>query len=310
MRLGILLLLLIATLFGSGYWYTMFQGVCATPIHYRIGEIDSRFTISKEELLRVAKKSEDMWEERIGQDLFIYDENAELPISLIFDARQENADREADIRDDLEAKEGMTESVAAQYERLIAEFRALKKKYESRVVSYETKLNEYNETVTDWNDKGGAPEGVIDELTATQKSLTQEQGEIEALSRKLNALASELNAIGAKGNSLITDYNSVVNKYNAEFSEANEFTQGDYTGEAIHIYQFDTDEELQIVLAHEFGHSLSLDHVQNEQSIMYAIMGGQKLNEGLSSEDTLEFNRVCQQKNTILSTIRAVVPFF
>jgi len=297
MRLVPLLLLLIAVLFGSGFWYDYIDTTCKTPVLYHIGDIDSRFGTSAEEIRRIALRAESMWEGVLSEDLFIYSEIGEgLPLNLIYDERQENTEREAEVRADLETKEGMSESVAVQYEKLITEFRALKKKYESRVIAYEASLDSYNEEVTSWNNKGGAPESVVKDLKESEQSLKDEQTELELLAKKLNALTTDLNRIGARGNELITDYNGIVQKYNTEFSEGYEFTQGDYKRDSINIYQFDSEDELVIVLAHEFGHALSLDHVQNEQSVMYHLMGGQSIAEGVSTEDVSEFTRMCKNK--------------
>lgn len=307
MRLGFLLLVLGATLFGSGYWYTFFDTTCKTPIQYHIGTIDPRFGTDKEELVRIAKNAEMIWETPLGKDLFVYNENSELPINLVFDERQENAVHAEELREDLSQKEGMSESVGAQYETLIVEFRALKKKYETQVVRYEENLLAYNTEVTDWNKKGGAPNDVIQKLEATQEELINTQSELESQAKKLNQLVEKLNAIGARGNSLIIDYNTIVEEYNNEFSETEEFTQGDYTTETINIYQFDTEEELTIVLAHEFGHALSIGHVAGAHSIMYYFMEEQQVAKGLSTEDIVEFNTICEQKSVIeqlISTIR------
>lgn len=310
MRLGLLLLVLLATLFGSGYWYSLFEVACKTPIHYRIGSVDARFGTSPAELIRVSKNAEKIWETSLGKDLFVYDEESTFPINLVFDERQKNAEIADELRQDLEQKEGMSESVASQYERLISDFRALKKTYESRIVSYEAKLSAYNSEVIEWNDKGGAPGEVITKLEVTKSEIAKEQAELESLSEKLNQLVVKLNAIGAKGNSLITDYNTIVNDYNNRFAEAQEFTQGDYTGEAINIYQYDADDELTIVLAHEFGHALSLDHVQNAHSIMYYFMDEQQVGKGLSTEDIAEFNRVCSQKGGVARMLSFVSELF
>jgi len=307
MRLGLLLLILTATLFGSGYWYTAFVAPCQVPVHYRIGEVDPRFGTNKDELMRIAKNAEDIWEDTIGKDLFVYDEEAKLPINLVFDVRQKNANIEAELKEDLNAKEGMSESVGNQYEALIGEFRILKKKYESRIIAYESKLSTYNQEVTEWNNKGGAPEHVMRELTETQKELQNEQKELEALGKTLNNLTIQLNAIGARGNSLIADYNTIVDTYNKEFSEAKEFTQGDYTQDTINIYQFDSEKELTIVLAHEFGHALSLDHVDNEKSIMYHFMGAQRIQDGITTEDFNAFNQVCEQNDSFLGKISRAI---
>lgn len=307
MRVLLLLFVLMAVLFGSGYWYRSFEGVCTVPIRYRIGTIDDRFGTSAEELKRIARSAEAVWEDAVGADLFMYDESAALPINMVFDERQENADRERELREDIEAKEGMSESVSAQYETLIKEFRALKREYEKAVIAYEAKLGEYNDTVTDWNEKGGAPVAVIEKLEETKRALESEQLTLKERAAVLNRLAGKLNALGASGNSLITDYNSIVEKYNEEFSEGHEFTQGDYTGDAINIYQFDAEDDLTIVLAHEFGHALALDHVPNEQSIMYHKMGAQDLEKGVSVEDIAEYARVCASGGVPATITRFVV---
>ncbi len=307
MRLLVLILILALTTFGSGLWYTYIDTSCKYPVAYRIGNIDSRFGTTAEEVKRIAAKAEALWEVPLGIDLFVYDENAKFPIHFVFDERQENAEREAELREDLAAKEGMSETVGSQYEKLIAEFRTLKKQYESRVLAYEASLKVYNKKVNEWNDKGGAPQEIIDELYAEESVLEKEYAKLDTMSDSINGLVVELNKIGARGNSLVADYNTVVETYNEEFSEASEFTQGDYTGESIHIYQFDSEDELTVVLAHEFGHALSIDHVPNESSVMYHFMDKQNVDKGITAEDTLAFTSICEKKNPVSSFIKSVV---
>ena len=311
MRLGFLLLILIATLFGSGFWYSIIDTTCDVPVHYRIGDIDSRFGTTEEEVKRIAENATALWEHELNTELFVYDESeASLPINFIFDDRQEESEREAEARRDLEAKEGMTESVGAQYEKLITQFRTLKKEYEARVVTYETSLKQYNTEVTRWNEKGGAPEHIIDDLRDNETKLVSEQAELEILGEKLNSIVSDLNRIGARGNELVTDYNTIVEKYNAEFTEAREFAQGDHTGDAINIYQFDSEEELTIVLAHEFGHALSLGHVEGESSLMFHLMEAQTTKEGIRDEDIKEYRRVCVEESSLTRFLRALTEAF
>lgn len=306
MRLSFLVLILIAVLFGSGYWYRAFDTACKLPVRYRIGEVDARFGTDREELTRIAGRAERIWEDSLGKDIFIYDEGADLPINLVFDERQKNADVEAELREDLEAKEGMTDQVAREYDRLIGEFRKLKRNYESRVVAYETKLESHNSTVAEWNDRGGAPKSAIEDLREEEDALRDEQGELELLAEKLNAIVAQLNAIGARGNLLIEDYNTVVEEYNSTVEETGEFTQGDYTGDAISVYQFNSEDELVVVLAHEFGHALKLDHVQNEESIMYHLMEAQRAGGGLTAEDVVEFERVCAEVSFPVRVLRFI----
>lgn len=307
MRLGILFLILIATLFGSGYWYSVFSAPCKVPIHYYIGSVDERFGAKKEDLILITKKAEAIWEAKPGKELFVYDEQGDLPINFIFDERQKNADLEAELKEDLDAKKGMSDSVAEQYQTLIKEFRTVQKSYETRVGKYESNLTAYNTEVTKWNEKGGVPQDQIEGLKKKELALKEEKSVLEKEASKLNTLVAKLNAIGAKGNGLVKDYNTVVSEYNERFNESKEFTQGDYTGDAIHIYQFDSENELSIVLAHEFGHALDLEHVVGEKSVMYHLMDKQGIADGLSDEDRAEFNKVCNQEQSFSSVVRGMV---
>ncbi len=298
MRLSILLLVLVATLFGGGFWSQYIDTTCRTPVYYHVGTVDERFGASKEEIQRIAGNAAALWEDALHTDLFVYSDTEEgVPINLIFDERQEESEREAELRADLEAKEGMSESVASQYETLIAKFRTLKKEYESRVVAYEATLQKYNAEVTKWNNDGGAPEEIAKELQQKSSALSKEQDALQKLAGELNAIAENLNTIGARGNALITDYNSIVEKYNDAFSDAREFAQGDYADKVINIYQYDSEEELTIVLAHEFGHALSLGHVEGEESIMYYLMGKQTSAAGIQTSDIAEYTNVCREKS-------------
>lgn len=303
MRLGILLLFLITIVFGGGFWYEIFDQQCKTPVQYRIGTIDDRFGTTEAELLRIVKNAELLWEKQIGEELFAYAENGQLPINLIFDERQEKADLEKELRDDLQTKEGMSDSVASQYEQLITEFRTLKKDYEKKVIVYESKLKSYNSTVTTWNNKGGVPPAQMQELKLQQEELVSEQRGLETQAKQLNNIVNQLNLIGAKGNNIITDYNEIVEEYNTRFSEVHEYTQGDHSMEAINVYQFNSEEELTLVLAHEMGHALWLDHVENGESIMNRLMEEQTIANGLTSEDVTEFQRVCKNKSFIQTLI-------
>ena len=84
MRLGVLILILIATLFGSGFWYNQIAGACRLPLEYRIGEIDERFGTTKDELRAIAYKAERIWESELQKDIFTYNDDADIAINLIF----------------------------------------------------------------------------------------------------------------------------------------------------------------------------------------------------------------------------------
>lgn len=296
LRKGFALALLIVALFGGGYFYYIAQAVCPIPRSYSIGELDDRFDISQEEARLAVAEAESVWEDATGRNLFTYEErNGDLTINFKFDQRQEFVNAEGELKEKLDATENISDAIGETYAALVEKYNDLRMTYATRVAEYEQRLNRYNAEVEDYNDKGGAPADVYEALEQEKRLLNREQSDLNAMAGDLNGLVSEINEIGEKGNKIITTYNTGVNVYNETFGEAHEFTQGDYADNVITIYTFEDTEELELVLAHELGHALSLDHVDGERSVMHYLIGEQHA--ALSDEDLAEFNRVCGNRS-------------
>ncbi len=298
------ILLMVAILFGGGYWYYTALAGCNVPISYRIGEVDSRFNITNNEIRSAISSAESLWEDGTDRNLFTYSPEGRLVVNFIYDERQAQNDAQKEFEEVLEKKEDMSESVKSEYEKLISEYESLRVSYERQVDSYESKLTAYNSEVADWNERGGAPKDVFERLQTTKASLAGEERKIDTRSDQLNTLVRKINSLSSKGNSIVSDYNSLVNEYNGRFAEGKEFTQGDYVAEVINIYEFGNDEELTVVLAHELGHALDIDHVEGSDSIMYPQMGEQVLKNGLTDSDRTAFAQSCGSKGTTADTLR------
>lgn len=297
MRSGFAIVLIATILFGGGYFYYIAQAVCPVPISYSVGEIDERFNLTKEEARLAIAQAESVWEDSTGRNLFSYEEDGKLVIHFVFDERQQLVDAEGNLKERLDATENISEAISETYAELVAQYNELRLTYADRVEVYEKELNTYNEEVEKYNKQGGAPADVYASLGQRKQALNREQTELNTLAGKLNALVTDINNIGEKGNKIITTYNQGVNVYNKTFGESHEFTQGDYTNNVIKIYTFEDKKELQLVLAHELGHALSLEHVEGEKSAMYYMIGGQSEDLSLSKEDLAEFDRVCGEKS-------------
>lgn len=293
MRSGFIIFLMITLMFAGGYFYYVALAICPVPLEYRIGEIDERFAIDEVTARLVAAEAESVWEDATGRNLFTYVSDADFPINFMFDERQALLEAEDSFKDRLDATEEASDKIANTYNNLIAEYEALKMSHQEKKSAYEADLATYNAKVEKYNNEGGAPAAVFKELQQEQRDLAVQQRQINAMVAELNVMVERINSLGTQGNALVETYNQGVESYNQNFGQAREFTQGDYQGDEINIYTFETLDELKVVLAHEFGHALHLDHVDGKESVMYYQIGGQPDPLRLSEFDLDEFAGVC-----------------
>jgi hypothetical protein len=279
---------------GAGYaYYHVAYSKCRVPVHYDIGLIDERFALSGEEARAALADAESLWEDATGKNLFTYSQGAAFKVNFIYDERQQNTEEQNVLVKVLDRKAEMSESIREQYETLIASYDTLKAKYQKNVATYERRLAAHNAEVEMWNKKGGAPQEVYESLRRTSNALNAESASLNTYAQQLNTLATRINQVGEKGNAAVEEYNQSVAQFNDRYDTEDEFTQGDYTGNAIHIYQYDDQRELRRVLAHEMGHALSLEHVTDDLAIMHHVFDGTHGEMVLRYDDIREYQRVC-----------------
>lgn len=265
----------------------LYQSPCATPKTFRIGSVDPRFNISKDQLLKDAEEAGSVWKNSQGVVLMQYDPNSGMPISMIYDQRQYLNSQITSLNNQVTQQKNSLKPQIADYQQKVAAFKK--------------DSDDLNAQVQYWNNKGGAPQDVYNNLVAKQKALQQEAIQLQQMADQLNQSTDQYDSQIQQLNQKVDNYNNVlVNK-----PEEGLFTQ-DGTNEKIDIYFNNSQQELIHTLAHEMGHALGLGHNSNPQSIMYPETN---LAITLSVDDETALAQVCQKRSIFEITATNLVFF-
>ena len=247
---------------------------CNIPVEFSLGNIDSRFNITSEQLFNTVQDAAKRWNNALGKEVLRYDPDGELKINLVYDSRQQNLDA-------VNKKLAEIDSSANSIEEL-------KSETEKRINQYDSDLQQYNTKVDYWNSRGGAPENIFNQLNNDKTSLDKTKSLIDSSIKLINDMVQE--------------HNNTVGGFNSDNKNNSNklFTQGLYYQgkKKIDIFTFGNYNELRLVLMHEIGHSLSTSHDTVDTSIMYPILEKQNMDNPVpSNEDLSMVDNSCRIKN-------------
>ncbi len=266
---------------------------CSSPITYSISDFDERFGITKQEFVSSLAKAEKIWEEIAGKDLFSYIENnGEMSVSLVYDSRQEVTETLSRLGLSVDNTKASYDKLKSTYENLVADFDLKNEIFESRYDEFIRRKNAYERT-----SKGSRKNQQVNEserlwLNNEADALNRLQEELNGKVDDINMLAGSLNDLAKKLNINVSSYNEIAKNNSGEFEEGvYRYVDGK---REIEIYQFKDINMLVRVLAHEFGHSLSMEHIDDEEAIMYYLNNSESLVPSTGDKNLLK--NVCKLK--------------
>ena len=276
--------------------FSSLSAPCERPITYALNLFDDRFGLARQDFLSAIKEAETVWEGPVSKDLFTYSGDGKIKINLVYDYRQQATDKLKDLGIVVKEDKTSYNDLKGKYAALETEYKELKANYDARLALFIQKKNIYDQKVQSWNKKGGNSKAEYDRLSEEAITLQEELAEIKKMEVRLNEYIDEINSLAVALNHLITLLNLNVEKYNETgASRGEEFTEGDYQNisgkQMINIYEFSSRDKLVRVLAHELGHALGLEHVDNPDAIMYKF--NTSANEKLTSDDLRELKTLC-----------------
>ncbi len=306
-------LLVVASALTAFYWYFPAQWAllkqnvegaysqaypCGVPETYNLGSFDKRFNISQSDFLGAVQKAQHVWEVAAGRPLFKpVDKGGALVVNLIYDDRQRATDKLRNLGVNITADKAGYDRLKAEHAALSAQLAPKKTAFDTAVSAHDRHMAAYEQSVTSWNDRGGAPQSVYEQLNAEKAALDAEAAQLNAQRDEINAMVDRINANVEVLNRLATSLNLTAEAYNGvSTSRGAEFEEGLFTGTQgsgkIDIYEFDNRDMLLRLLIHETGHSLGLGHVDDPHAVMYRLNSGKNLT--LTASDIAELKRVCR----------------
>ncbi len=265
---------------------------CQSVLKYRIGTLDPRFGITREEFQRFIDEAGGVWAS--NQISLKYDRKAKLRINLVYDTRQEVTQRVITIRAGISARMREADLIESKLPPLKRNFHALEGAYSDQSASYKQAQDSYNQEVKKWNIRGGAPEAEFSALSSERQSLRKQHELLETERQDLARSTDEFNELVKKHDALLTDANAEASALNSGAAGI-QFEEGGYvragSEEWIDIFQFEGKGNLPVILAHELGHALGMKHNANPSSIMSPLIHTDHL--ALTAEDQDGVKDIC-----------------
>ncbi|MEN3980538.1 matrixin family metalloprotease [Acinetobacter sp. CWB-B33] len=247
-----------------------------TRLRYQIAEVDPRFGMSKEQAIQLSKEAIQIWHDGTQKQLFVYDDQAQLKIKLIYDARQENYNAFKKTQQELDQEHSSNQRISGNLDVSKSSLEQMQQSLRQEQIQLRAEADYLNQQRMSWS-------RIENEQGENRQRIEAQYQALKEKAQQLQRNIAYYNQMNAQYNQQVGQHNSSIERYNWNVMQAKnrfpprEFHKGVFMGDQIQIYQFDTEDDLRLTLAHELGHALGLGHHADPEALMYPVLGEQDL---------------------------------
>lgn len=247
-----------------------------TRLRYQIAEVDPRFGMSKEQAIQLSKEAIQIWHDGTQKQLFVYDDQAQLKIKLIYDARQENYNAFKKTQQELDQEHSSNQRISGNLDVSKSSLEQMQQSLRQEQIQLRAEADYLNQQRVSWS-------RIENEQGENRQRIEAQYQALKEKAQQLQRNIAYYNQMNAQYNQQVGQHNSSIERYNWNVMQAKnrfpprEFHKGVFMGDQIQIYQFDTEDDLRLTLAHELGHALGLGHHADPEALMYPVLGEQDL---------------------------------
>ena len=210
-------LFILLILGGAGYYFLNYSGPdrpiagqlvpCQEPLVYRIGSIDTRFGITKEEVETAMRQAVALWSDELSRPVAIHSEEGDVEVIFEYDERQQLVDGELRFRERIESEQTRLDQFHQEYEREKRAFEERSREYTQLANETMREIEELNRWVQQRSPSGGLTERDAarfeqrkQEIDQKQQQVERERQVLENMAERLNSSADRLNRMTAENN--------------------------------------------------------------------------------------------------------------